>query len=67
MRIKINGEEKFFERKEIILSNLLSDLNIDQQYNVIAVNYECIKKTQYDKTEIKDGDEIEILSPMQGG
>ena len=47
MKIKINGEEKSFEYKKIFLNKLLEKLNIDSKYNVIAVNYECIKKSKY--------------------
>ncbi len=67
MKIKINSEEKLFDCEKISLNELLKKFNIDEKYNVVAVNYECIKKSQYSDTEIKDGDEIEILSPMQGG
>ena len=53
--------------KGFFLNKLLDELNIEQQYNVIAVNFECIQKSKYNEIEIKDGYEIEILSPMQGG
>ena len=67
MKIKINGEEKLLECEAISLKELLEKFNIEQKYNVIAVNYECIKKSQYSEIEIRESDEIEILSPMQGG
>ena len=67
MKIKINGKETFRECERIFLNKLLDELNIEQQYNVIAVNFECIQKSKYNEIEIKDGYEIEILSPMQGG
>lgn len=67
MKIKINDEIKEFEFNKINLNELLEKLNIDQKYSVIAINFDCITKSKYQETEIKDGDEIEILSPMQGG
>lgn len=33
----------------------------------IAINEHFVAKSQYPTTPLKDGDRIEILSPMQGG
>jgi sulfur carrier protein len=67
MKIKINDKAYEFEFNQISLIDLLERLNINSKYNVIAINFECISKSKYSEIEIKDGDEIEILSPMQGG
>ncbi len=66
MEIKINGEKKIIENN-LSLAELLKHFNIDDKYNVIAVNYLVIAKEKYDSYRIENNDEIEILSPMQGG
>lgn len=66
MRIKINGQ--IFEyQNELSLENLLSEQEQLPQYYVVAVNYNCVVQQDYSQFKICDGDEIEIVSPMQGG
>lgn len=49
----------------------IKQLLIEQGYNeklvAVATNGEFLPKTDYERTEIKDGDKIEIVAPMQGG
>lgn len=33
----------------------------------VAVNLQFIPKNQYDATALKEGDEIEVISPITGG
>ena len=66
MIVIINGQKK-----------TLSDaLNINQVLNsegykgmlvAVAQNGTFVPKGNYDQTKINDGDEIEIVAPMQGG
>ena len=40
------------------------------QYNkgiAVALNETFILKTEYENIEVKDGDRLDILSPIQGG
>ncbi len=66
MRIKINGQMQDFNSMPN-LEVLLSSQEKLPQYYVVAVNYDCISAQDYKTTFLNDGDEIEILSPMEGG
>lgn len=66
MKIKINGAICEFDRS-LSLEKLLSLQENMPQYYVVAVNYNCISAQDYSLVELNDGDEIEIVSPMQGG
>ncbi|NOX20879.1 MAG: sulfur carrier protein ThiS [Nitrospirae bacterium] len=66
MKIKLNGKEYELER-EITVSDLLKKLDIHPQSVAVEVNLNIIKKQYYDKTFIKDGDHVEIVSFVGGG
>jgi sulfur carrier protein len=66
MRLSINGEIKEFKEKSLTIKEIL-DL---MQYNkgiAVALNETFILKTEYENIEVKDGDRLDILSPIQGG
>ena len=66
MRLSINGEIKEFKEKSLTIKEIL-DL---MQYNkgiAVALNETFILKTEYENIEVKDGDRLDILSPVQGG
>jgi sulfur carrier protein len=65
MRVIVNGEPR-----EIASSNvdaLLSELEYEGTHFAIAVNYDVLPKSKWTETQIKNGDEIEIITPRQGG
>ena len=66
MKIKINGAEKELDQ-QLSLKTLLSQLDNLPLYFVLALNYNCIPSDDYSFIQLKEGDEIEIVSPMQGG
>jgi sulfur carrier protein len=66
MKLSINGEIKEFKEKSLTIKEIL-DL---MQYNkgiAVALNETFILKTEYENIEVKDGDRLDILSPIQGG
>lgn len=46
---------------------LLEKFNYQKQYVAVALNFECVQRDKYLQTFLSEGDEVEILSPMQGG
>ena len=65
MRVTINGEAR-----EILASRvdaLLSELEYEGSHFAIAVNYDVLPKSKWAETPLKSGDEIEIITPRQGG
>jgi sulfur carrier protein len=65
MRVTVNGEQR-----EIVSSRvdaLLGELEYEGTHFAIALNYDVLPKSQWAQTQIKNGDEIEIITPRQGG
>lgn len=61
----INGERREVEAGT--LADLLRRLDYDAACLATAVNDEVVARDARDRFDLRDGDRIEILSPMQGG
>ena len=66
MKIIINDTEMQITHDSSVLQTL-EVLNIDPKGVAVAVNRACIPRAQHSETILKDGDHLEILSPMVGG
>jgi sulfur carrier protein len=65
MQVIVNGE-----RREVSASRvdaLLSELEYEGTHFAIALNYDVVPKSRWAETHLKAGDEIEIITPRQGG
>ena len=65
MRVIINGEAR--EIPEMSVAALLGELDYEGTHFAVAVNYDVLPKSRWAETQIKAGDEIEIITPRQGG
>jgi sulfur carrier protein len=65
MRVIVNGEQR--EILSASVDALLSELEYEGTHFAIAVNYDVLPKSKWAETPIKNGDEIEIITPRQGG
>jgi sulfur carrier protein len=65
MRVIINGEAR--EIASTRVDALLGELDYEGMHFAIAVNYDVLPKSRWAETPIKTGDEIEIITPRQGG
>jgi len=67
MKIKINGEELFYENS-MNVSELLAERKVKMPEMVsVEVNEKIIRRNDFEDTSISDGDEIEFLYFMGGG
>ena len=66
MKLFINGEEKHFDAVSNI-QDVMQQTGMLERKAAVALNGGFISKTQYEHTTIKDGDQLEIIAPMQGG
>jgi sulfur carrier protein len=66
MTITLNGEKKEVPENITVLG-LLEILNIRHQRVAVELNETIVKKDTYDRTMIKDGDILEVVSFMGGG
>ena len=65
MRVTINGEAREITASRV--DALLSELEYEGTHFAIALNYDVLPKSRWAATPLKNGDEIEIITPRQGG
>ena len=64
--IVFNGEPHSFEHS--LLSEVLTEItDINIQCCAIALNQHFIPRSEYANTVLKKNDQLELLTPMQGG
>jgi sulfur carrier protein len=65
MNIKVNGEDR--QTEQLILTGLLEELQIMPGRVAVEVNLIIVKKADYDKYALREGDFIEIVNFVGGG
>ena len=65
MRVTVNGEPREIASRSV--EALLSELEYEGTHFAIAVNYDVLPKSRWSLTQLQAGDEIEIITPRQGG
>lgn len=65
MRVTVNGEQRDIAATSV--DALLTELDYEGAHFAIAVNYDVVPKSRWAETPLKAGDEIEIITPRQGG
>ena len=65
MRVTVNGERREIGAESV--AALLHELEYEGTHFAIALNYDVVPKNRWADTPIKSGDEIEIITPRQGG
>ncbi len=65
MRVTVNGEVREIVSQSV--DALLGELEYEGSHFAIAVNYDVLPKSKWAQTPLKSGDEIEIITPRQGG
>jgi sulfur carrier protein len=66
MMITFNGDKKTVPDGITVLG-LLDFLRIQQERVAVELNLEIVKKDKFGTTSIKEDDNIEVVSFMQGG
>ena len=65
MRVTVNGEARDVAATSV--AALLSELDYEGTHFAIALNYDVVPKSRWAEATLKAGDEIEIITPRQGG
>jgi len=65
MQVIVNGEPR--EVNAARVDALLAELDYEGTHFAIALNYDVVPKSRWAETPLKAGDEIEIITPRQGG
>jgi sulfur carrier protein len=65
MRVIVNGEPR--EINAASIDALLGELEYEGTHFAVALNFDVLPKSRWAETPIRNGDEIEIITPRQGG
>jgi sulfur carrier protein len=65
MRVIVNGEQREIASSSV--DQLLGELEYEGTHFAIALNYDVLPRSRWAQTTLKNGDEIEIITPRQGG
>lgn len=67
MNITLNNRKESFQEKSMFVSELLKKKNFTFKLLVIKINNKLVKKEDYDKAMIKDGDNVAVIHLISGG
>ena len=68
MKYIINGEAQDFNGSAMNIQSLLHTLGYAPEQRIaVAVNLEFVPRSAHGSHLLSDGDDIEIVAPMQGG
>ena len=65
MRVTVNGEARDVSSASV--DALLAELDYEGTHFAVALNYDVVPKSRWRETPLNNGDEIEIITPRQGG
>lgn len=66
MRVQVNGETR--ESAPQALPELLAELGVHERQGVaVAVNGEVVPRAAWAACALRDGDQVEVLTAVQGG
>jgi sulfur carrier protein len=65
MRVSVNGEQR--EISSASIDALLGELEYEGTHFAIALNFDVLPRNRWAQTPLQAGDEIEIITPRQGG
>ena len=67
MKIILNNNNESFDFENITVSELLKVKNFTFKMLVIKINGNLVKKTEYETTLVRDGDDVKVLHLISGG
>ncbi|HJZ22536.1 MAG TPA: sulfur carrier protein ThiS [Bradyrhizobium sp.] len=65
MRVTVNGEPREIASHSV--DALLGELDYEGTHFAIALNFDVVPKSRWAETPLQTGDQIEIITPRQGG
>jgi sulfur carrier protein len=65
MRVTVNGEQREIAASSV--DALLGELEYEGAHFAVALNFDVVPRSRWAATPLKSGDEIEIITPRQGG
>ena len=65
MRVTVNGEQREILSDRV--DALLGELEYEGSHFAFPLKYDVVPESQWAETPLQAGDEIEIITPRQGG
>lgn len=66
IKLTVNGKPRSLD-ESVDLGTYLASFGVNLQFVAVGYNGEVIKKEQYPKVDLQDGDVLEIVRPVGGG
>ena len=66
MQVVINGQSEVLQT-ELTVADLLSARDLQPIRVAVEINEEIVPRATFDKTHVRDGDQIEIVTFVGGG
>jgi len=67
MIIILNNKSEYFEGDTLTVNELLAKKKFTFKMLIVKINGQLIKKSDFDKTTVKDGDDVMVLHLISGG
>jgi thiamine biosynthesis protein ThiS len=67
VQVHINGEPRELTDTSVRLSELVRQLSLAPQRIAIEVNRQIVRRADWERTEVHDGDRVEIVHFVGGG
>jgi sulfur carrier protein len=66
MNVTVNGKRVTL-KSAVSIAHLLEELGYRDTRFAVARNTEFVPRSKYDSVTLEDGDNVDIVAPMQGG
>jgi len=67
MKITLNNRPEEFDMDEMTVTEMLNIKRFTFRMRIVRINGRLIRRDEYDKELIKDGDDVQMLYLMSGG
>ncbi|TVR74591.1 MAG: sulfur carrier protein ThiS [Marinilabiliales bacterium] len=67
MHITLNNRKEEFDRSTMTVRELLDEKNFTFKMLVIKINGQLVRKEDYEKAVISDGDDVSVIHLISGG
>ncbi len=66
MMVLVNGKKRVIDSNFGII-DIVKSFKVEKKYLAVGLNGEFVPKQLYSEIKLKEGDEIEVVSPHPGG
>lgn len=67
MKIVLNNKSETFDNEQLTISELLAVKNFTFKMLVVKINGELVRRHEFDKSIVRDGDDVMVLHLVSGG